>query len=92
MGTVPYQIENEKEFGPNWNDKGTTGYSLVACACRKTISRIRGKRMSDELNAVIGIALHAGGKDAWQELLHAVPAGTSGGDEPCGHSLGEWRT
>ena len=71
MGTVPYQIENEKSLYQNWRQR-TTGIHGGMRVPKDDI-RIEANGCLDELNAVIGIVRSMlAAKDAWQELLHAV--------------------
>ena len=71
MGTVPYQIENEKSLYQNWRQRNNRYSWWHARAERRYPYRANG--CLDELNAVIGIVRSMlAAEDGWQELLHAV--------------------
>ena len=70
-------------------DKGTTGIHGGARVPKDDI-RIEANGCLDELNAVIGIvrSMLAAFNSSRHPFASCCPAGTDGGDEPCGHSLG----
>ena len=69
-------------------DKGTTGIHGGMRVPKDDI-RIEANGCLDELNAVIGIVRSMlSAEDSLAGVAACCPAGTDGGDEPCGHPLG----